>query len=132
MGRVCIAPHETGKGFAIVALDGDKPIGLISLSWRDLPAPPLDAHDATIDIIEVREGYRRKGVARRLISIAMDRLIESNVFQVCAWSTNDKVEAIPMWHALGFTMQPVTHSMWGSEVTGYFVAKRLDTDHAKA
>ena len=46
--------------------------------------------------------------------------------QLRAWSTNDKVEAIPMWKALGFTLCPVTHAMWGPQVTGYFAALRLD------
>ena len=114
------------NGFAIMAHHGDKLIGLISLSWQDLPPPLRSMHDACIDIIEVLDGYRRRGVARRLIEIALERLKGNGVFQVRAWSTEDKKEAIPMWQALGFSMIPVTHSMWGSEISGYFVAKRLD------
>ncbi len=30
-----------------------------------------------------------------------------------------------MWKALGFALCPVTHTMWGPEITGYFVAKRI-------
>jgi len=33
---------------------------------------------------------------------------------------------IPMWKKPGFSLCPVTHSLWGPEITGYFVAKRLD------
>ena len=113
-------------GFSIVALHGEKPVGLVSVRWQRLPPPLSLAWEGYIDIVEVAEAYRRKGIARKLIELSLERAKAHGAAQLRAWSTDDKTEAIPTWKALGFALCPTTHSMWGSEISGYFVAKRLD------
>ena len=112
-------------GFSIVAMLGEKPIGLISLVWRTLPPPLLETYEGYIDIIEVHKDFRRKGIARQLIEMSMERAGEHGAYQVRAWSSEDKIEAIPMWKSLGFSLCPAITYPKGQEVRGYFVAKIL-------
>ena len=68
-------------GFSLLALDGDIPVGLIAVQWRDLPTPFVPgACEGFIDFLEVRPEVRRQGIAtalecysasRRLFSIAL-------------------------------------------------------------
>jgi GNAT superfamily N-acetyltransferase len=114
-------------GFSIVAFHREKPVGLVSVRWQTLPSPLPPTCEGYIDIIEVVEAYRRKGIARKLIELSLARAKAHGAAQLRAWSTDDKTEAIPMWKALGVALCPTTHSMWGPEISGYFVAKRLDS-----
>jgi GNAT superfamily N-acetyltransferase len=109
-----------------MALHGDRAVGVIAVKWQELPAPLPPTREGYINIIEVVRAYRRKGIARRLIELSLAKCRAEGVTQMRTWSTNDKTDAIPMWKALGFALCPVTHSMWRTEVTGYFVAKRVD------
>jgi ribosomal protein S18 acetylase RimI-like enzyme len=111
-------------GFSIVALDGENLVGLISTYWKKLPAP-LNECDAYIDILEVHKDFRRQGIARRLIEMSMERARQKGMFQIRSWSSEDKLEAIPMWKALGFGLCPATTFPKGQEVRGFFVAKVL-------
>ena len=112
-------------GFSILALcDGD-PVGLISVYWRRLPAPLTRTVEGYIDIVEVLAGFRRQGIATRMIELSMERAREQGVYQLRAWSSEDKVEAIPMWEALGFGLCPATTYPGGQEVKGYFVTRVL-------
>ena len=101
-------------------------MGLVSVRWSELPPPLPPAREGYVDIIEVVPEYRRKGIARKMIEISMRKCKGEGACKVRAWRTDDKAEAIPMWKALGFALCPTTHSMWGPEITGYFVAKRID------
>lgn len=112
-------------GFSIAAMCGDDLVGLVSVCWRELPAPLPKTFEGYIDIIEVREGYRRKGIARTMIEMAVQRARKQEAYQLRAWSSEDKVEAIPMWKALGFGLCPATTYPRGQEVRGYFVTKVL-------
>ncbi len=61
------------------------------------PPPPLrDAFEGHIDIIGVAAAYRRQGIATRLIEIAAERAREHGAYQLRAWSSEDKTEAIPL------------------------------------
>jgi GNAT superfamily N-acetyltransferase len=123
----CAARHmHLEDGFSLVAFHGEKPVGLVSVRWQTLPQPLPPSCEGYIDIIEVVEAYRRKGLARKMVQLSLERAKDGGAVQLRAWSTDDKTEAIPMWKALGFALCPATHSMWGPQVTGYFVAKRLD------
>jgi GNAT superfamily N-acetyltransferase len=110
-------------GFTLVALHRDRPVGLISVYWRTLPAPLPPTREGYIDIIDVAAEYRRRGIARTLVDMSLERAKAAGAYQLRAWSTHDKREAIPMWKALGFGLCPTTHAMWGEEVTGYFVVR---------
>ncbi|MBI4671451.1 MAG: GNAT family N-acetyltransferase [Chloroflexi bacterium] len=112
-------------GFSIAAVHKELLVGLIAVQWRTLPQPLLETHDAYIDFLEVRKEYRRRGIARHLIELAEERSRKENVYQLRAWSSEDKTQAIPMWQALGFGLCPAKTWAQGQEVRGYFVAKVL-------
>jgi len=109
-------------GFSIVALHGEKPVGLVSVYWRSLP-PPLDAvHEGYIDIIEVHPNFRRQGIARHLVALCLERAQAHGAYQVRAWSSEDKQAAIDMWQALGFSLCPAVTYPQGKEVRGFYAA----------
>ena len=90
-----------------------------------MPIPLVESFDWYIDILEVHEEYRRKGIATHLINIVCERAKQSGVYQIRAWSSEDKIEAILMWKALGFGLCPAITYPQGKEVKGYFVVKVL-------
>ncbi len=112
-------------GFAIAASSGGEIVGLISSSFNILPNPLPDTGEVYIDIIEVIEKYRRQGVASRMIDLTISHAKEYGAYQVRAWSSEDKIEAIPMWNALGFAMCPAAVYPRGEKVKGYYVVKVL-------
>ncbi len=111
-------------GFAIVAMDGEKAVGLISVSLQELPAPLSDALEGLIDDIEVIETHRRRGIATRLVEESIEKAAAEGACQLRAWSSDDRTEAIPMWKALGFGLVPTSITPPGGRerVNGYFVA----------
>ena len=119
-------------GFTLIASRGGEIVGFISVQWRTLPAPLNGADEGFIDIIEVQESVRREGIGRRLIQMAQMRCRERKVYQLRAWSSEDKKEAIPMWHALGFGLCPATEYPKGQPVRGYFVAKPICSTQTEA
>lgn len=116
--------HVEG-GFTLVACEDENIAGFISIRWRELPAPLQGIQEGFIDIIEVDGAFRRRGVARELIDLSERKCRERGACQISAWSSEDKTEAIPMWHSLGFGLCPATDHPGGTPVRGYFVAKRL-------
>ncbi len=124
-GPVAARHMHLEDGFSLLAVGGDEPVGLISVYWRPLPPPLSSTDEGYIDIIEVHPDYRRQGIARRLIELSVERATARGVYQLRAWSSEDKVEAIPMWKALGFALCPATIYPGGEGVTGYFVMKRV-------
>jgi GNAT superfamily N-acetyltransferase len=121
-GPVVAAHMHLSDGFSLVALRDAEPVGLVAIAWRELPPPLPPTVEAFIDIIEVRADYRRRGVARRLVALAAERARAHGAYQLRAWSSADKREAIPMWRALGFALCPATTYPRGQPVEGYFVA----------
>lgn len=112
-------------GFSIVAIFGSTLVGLISIAWKLLPPPLLETHEGFIDIIEVHQDFRRKGIAKRLVDLSLKRAGAEGAYQVRAWSSSDKMEAIRMWKALDSCLCPATTFPRWQEVTGCFVVKRL-------
>jgi len=112
-------------GFSIVALEGEILVGLISVYAKMLPVPLEESFDWYIDILEVSKDYRRRGIATHLIELTIQRAKEAGVYQLRSWSSEDKIEVIPMWRALGFGLCPAYTYPQGKEVKGYFVAKVL-------
>lgn len=112
-------------GFSILAVQKEKLVGLISVYWKILPSPLPETYEGYIDILEVHQIFRRKGIATQLINKTLNRAQERGVYQVRAWSSLDKTEAIPMWKALGFGFCPATTFPKGQEVKGYFVVRLL-------
>lgn len=112
-------------GFCLVAMDGEEPVGIISVYQRRLPAPLDEACEGYIDLIDVLAPHRRRGIARRLVDLSADRCRKQGLHQLRAWSSDDKVEAIQMWKALGFGLCPATTFPRGQEVKGYLVTFQL-------
>jgi len=112
-------------GFSIVALEGEILVGLISVYAKMLLVPLEESFDWYIDILEVSKDYRRRGIATHLIELTIQRAKEAGVYQLRSWSSEDKIEVIPMWRALGFGLCPASTYPQGKEVKGYFVAKVL-------
>jgi ribosomal protein S18 acetylase RimI-like enzyme len=112
-------------GYSLLALQGGEPVGLISVFWRALEPPLQGEHEGYIDIIEVREGFRRQGIAARLVELAEARALQHEACQLRAWSSQDKIEAIRMWQALGFGLHPAVIFPHGQEVRGYYAVKAL-------
>ena len=110
-------------GFSILAMQNDKVAGLVSVYWKKLPHPLTETLEGYIDIIEVHQDFRRRGIAKQLVDLSLDRARRKIAYQLRAWSSLDKVEAIPMWKALGFGLCPATTFPQGQEVRGYFVTK---------
>ena len=125
LGEVAERHIRLTDGFALVALDGETPIGVIAVYRRRLPEPLLETYEGFINIIEVAAAYRRRGIGRRLVEMAIERCRGLDLWQLRGWSSGDKSEAITMWKALGFALCPATEHPRGQEVKGYFVAYRL-------
>lgn len=106
MGEMAARHMHLSDGFTLIAVDGRVPAGLIAVVWRDLPPPLTGCVEGFIDIIEVAPEYRRRGVATALVEMAAARARERRAYQLRAWSSEDKTEAIPMWRALGFGLCP--------------------------
>lgn len=125
LGEVAQRHIRLEDGFALVAMEGETPVGLIAVYRRRLPPPLAETFEGFINIIEVSAARRRQGIGRRLVEMAIERCRAMGLHQVRAWSSEDKTEAIPMWKALGFALCPATERPGGREVKGYFVAHRL-------
>lgn len=124
-GEVAARHMHIADGFSIVAMRSEQPIGLISVYWKELPPPLAEIIEGYIDIIEVLEGFRRRGIARQLIEMSIERSSKRRAYQLRVWSSEDKTEALPMWKALGFGLCPAITYPGGQEVRGYFATKIL-------
>ncbi len=60
-----------------------------------------------------------------MIELCEERARQLGTCQLRAWSSEDKIEAIPMWRALGFGLCPAEEGSKGQKVRGYYVVKRL-------
>lgn len=112
-------------GFAFVALDGATPVGVLAVLRQRLPEPAPETVDGFINVIEVAEAYRRRGIARRLVALSIERCRRMGLYQLRAWSSVDKHEAISLWRRLGFTLCPGIELHTGQEIRGFLVAHRL-------
>ena len=124
-GDVAARHMHLSNSCTIVAVAGNQPIGLIAAHWRRLPDPLREVDEGYIDIIEVREAFRRQGLASRLIALALERARERGAYQLRAWSSTDKTEALAMWNALQFGLCPATTYPQGQAVSGFFVTRVL-------
>jgi GNAT superfamily N-acetyltransferase len=116
------------NGFTVAALRGRRIVGVVSAKWQTM-APPLGGLGETyIWYIEVAPDLRRQGIATGLLREAELRAAEHGDYQLRAWSSSDKVEALHMWAALGYGLCPgtVTSSRTGERVHGYWVTHRVD------
>ena len=113
-------------GFIFAALEEDRIIGFISTRIQELPYVEK-TFESYIDVIEVRPEYRRKGVAKKLLSVTGEESKRKGLYQIRGWSSEDKKEAILMWRRLGFCLDPqeIISMVTKRPVRGYFAIKKL-------
>lgn len=107
-------------GFSFVAKEGVDIVGFISGNLNR-------NKEFLIDIIDVKAGFRRQGIASELIRVALEEAKAKGAIKVRSWSSIDKEAAIAMWKALGFEMISTTQisSKTHKPVAGYVVTKEL-------
>ena len=125
MGEVAERHVCLENGFTFLALDDGRPVGLLAIRRRQLPEPVPETYDGFVNIIKVAAPYRRRGIAKRLVEMTIDRCRQLGLYQVRGWSSVDKLEAIPMWRALGFTLCPGIEVHGDQEIKGYLFAHKL-------
>jgi len=120
--------HTKNDSFSLAAMHNETPIGFISTYTRNLDAPINQEKDAYIDIIEVDEEYQRMGIATELVKRTEEWAKQAGLLQIRAWSSQDKVQAIPMWLSLGYGLCPA--KIWiehcKKAIDGYYVVKQLN------
>ena len=88
-----------------------------------------------IEVIEVAKAYRRRGIGRALVERLEKFAAEYGYYQIRAWSSCDKVEALHMWRRLQYCMCPavmlgqsVRKEFAQQPIVGYYYAKLLNPD----
>ena len=112
---------------SIAVLRDNVPVGFICAYIEQFTPPLYEDKDVCISIIEVDEQYRRQGIGSKLVDFAEKWAAKNGFSQIRAWSSEDKIEAIPMWRKLGYCMCPAKIWVeWCKEIVdGYHVAKKL-------
>ncbi len=115
------------NGFTLAAMDGDEIAGFILASVKKLPYNFENIFESFIDVIEVRKEYRRLGIAKKLLKLCEKESKKRGAYQIRAWSSEDKKEAIAMWKKLGFFLHPqeIISAVTKKPVKGYFAGKVL-------
>jgi len=125
--------HRGDGCLSLAALHGERPVGFISTFGRNYPEPLSDYTEAFIDVIEVDEHYRRRGIAATLLRMTEDWAKGYGYHQIASWSSDDKTEAIHMWYALDWCVCPAVmrgesllEEFRGEKNPGFYVAKMLN------
>lgn len=111
--------------YSLVAIQEGKIIGMISSYINDFPKV-LNEKEAYMNIIEVHEEYRNKGIASELVK-RTEHYFRGKVYQLRGWSSDDKTEAIKLWKKLKYNLSPtVIHiEEKGVNVKGLYFSKKL-------
>lgn len=117
--------HFAG-GFTFVASDGDRVVGFISARIIKLPYVEK-TFESYIDVMEVKLEHRGRGIATKLLGLLEKESKKKGLYQIRAWSSEDKKEAILMWRRLGFCLDPqeIISEVTKKSVKGYFAIKIL-------
>ena len=116
--------HIKDDTFTLAAMDGDIPAGFVCVTSRTLAYPLEHLKDAFIEVVEVHEDYRRQGIGQYLIECAEKWAREMGLKQIRTHSSDEAVEAIPMWYKLNYGLCPHVYSK-EEGCAGYWVAKVL-------
>ena len=123
-----------GEGcYQIAAIDGEIIVGFAALHPAGWIAPLDQYSDGFIEVIEVAEAYRRQGIGSTLVKLLEDYARTYGYYQIRAWSSVDKVEALNMWRKLNYCMCPATmlgqsvkSGYENQQIVGYYYAKLLN------
>ena len=123
-----------GEGcYLIAAIDGETVVGFAALHPARWIVPLERYFDGFIEVIEVAEAYRRQGIGSNLVKFLEDYARTYGYYQIRAWSSDDKVEALNMWHKLNYCICPaamleqsVKKEYENQQIVGYYYAKLLN------
>ncbi len=127
-----------GEGcYLVAAMDTDNGAvaGFASLHPAQWIVPLEQYNDGFIEVIEVAEAYRRQGIGKALVGLLEKYATTYGYYQIRAWSSSDKIEALHMWRRLNYCMCPA--AMLGQsihkddvpqQIVGYYYAKLLNHD----
>lgn len=111
-------------GYSFIAKYNGENIGIISLYIRDI-CDNNTLKEAYIDLIEVKKQYRRMRVATELLNKVIEISKDKGLYQLRAWSSLDKKEAIKLWEYEKFCFNPTIMYKSGLEIHGVYVTKLL-------
>ena len=114
--------------FSIGAFVGEDLVGFISAFRRPLPPPLADLSEAFINIIVVRPSYQRRGIGSSLLQQTVQWARQHRLYQVSAWSTEDRIEAIGLWRKAGFGFRRQEFEVEGRKGYGFWVVLPLSHD----
>ena len=123
-----------GEGCCLIAaMDGEKVAGFAALHPSRWIAPLDQYWDGFIEVIEVAEAYRRQGIGSNLVKFLEEYATSYGYYQIRAWSSEDKTEALNMWRKLNYCMCPaamlgqsVKSGFENQQIVGYYYAKLLN------
>lgn len=123
-----------GEGcYLIAAMDGEVVAGFAALHPARWIAPLDQYSDGFIEVIEVADAYRRQGIGCTLVKLLEEYAASYGYYQIRAWSSEDKVEALNMWRKLNYCMCPaamlgqsVKKGYENQQIVGYYYAKLLN------
>ena len=117
----------------IAAMDGDVVAGFAALHPEQWIAPLEQYSDGFIEVIEVNKAYQRQGIGSTLVKLLEEYAASYGYYQIRAWSSSDKVEALNMWRKLNYCMCPaamlgqsVCPGYENQQIVGYYYAKLLN------
>jgi len=110
--------------FTLFAVDAeDNNIGFLFAYYREIPAPLGGKTECFINVIDVNESIRGKGIGSALIQEAVKMAKEENVIQVRAYCDINNVASHALWLKNGFGISPV--KMPDGQILGSFVTYRI-------
>ena len=119
--------------YLVAALDGDVVAGFAALHPEHWIAPLEQYSDGFIEVIEVAKSYQRKGIGSTLVKMLEEFAASDGYYQIRAWSSDDKVEALNMWRKLNYCMCPaamlgesICEGYESKQIVGYYYAKLLN------
>ena len=123
--------------YLVAALDGDIVAGFAALHPEQRIAPLEQYSDGFIEVIEVAKAYQRQGIGSTLVKMLEKYATSYGYYQIRAWSSDDKIEALHMWHKLNYCMCPaamlgqsICEGYENKQIVGYYYAKLLNCSHS--
>lgn len=122
-----------GNGcYLIAAMDNGTVAGFATIHPAQWIAPFDDCFDGFIEVIEVAKKYQRQGIGSNLVRLIEGFAKSYGYYQIRAWSSDDRIEALHMWHKLKYCMCPAAmlgQSARGGyenqQIAGYYCTKIL-------
>lgn len=115
--------HMETNSITYAAIHQKQVIGFVSVYTKQEEAPYAWLRDGYIDCIEVLPPYRRQHVAAGLLARSEEWARKQGLYQLRAWSSDDKTEAIAMWQRLGYGLCPAL--MRGQSLDSAFTDKNI-------